>query len=159
MNCRKAVPSTEDLIRAEKQVIAGVYGRLYARFIASYTEKQASQLALAVAGTLLSQPSDDKQIKTFIEQNQELIDQEMAALKDDTEIRRIVTDTLVLKIVFLHRKRGCSSEEALKLVERLKQQGLYQEGTIPPTPGAFVSMASRFFAETPLRPPVPPSMA
>ncbi len=156
MNCSKSVPSAEDLLRAEKQVLAGVYGRLYARYAADEEEKPASLLAMAVARTLLSIPGEDGQMKLFIEQNRDRIDKEIPLLKDDTDIRRMVTDTLVLRIVFLHKKRGCSNDDALGMIERLKATGIYLEGSAPPTPGSFVRSASRFFAETPLRQPVPP---
>ncbi len=157
MNCSKPVPSAEDLLRAEKQVLAGIYGRLYARYVTDHEENIASLLALAVARTLLSLPSEDEKMKLFIEQNRDRIDREIPLLKDDTDIRRMVTDNLVLRIVFLHKKRGCSNDEALGIIEKLKQMGIYLEGSTPPTPGTFVRSASRFFAETPLRQPAPPT--
>lgn len=157
MNCSKPVPSAEDLLRAEKQVLAGIYGRLYARYAADNEDKFASLLALAVARTLLSIPSEDGQMKLFTEQNRDRIDKEIPLLKDDTDIRRMITDTLVMRIVFLHKKRGCSSTETLGFIENLKQLGIYLEGSKPPTPGTFVRSAGRFFAETQLRQPAPPS--
>jgi hypothetical protein len=158
MSCSKTIPDADDLLRAEKQVLAGIYGRLLARYIVRFGEHYASSLALAVTKLLFSQTEDDQDALIFTEQNQEGIMQEVAALGEDTSIRRTVTDTLVLKAVFGHRMKGCSRDESMKAIERIKELGIYLEGKEPPTPASFIRTAGRFFAETPLRGPVPPSM-
>ncbi|HQG31178.1 MAG TPA: hypothetical protein PLA83_04555 [Deltaproteobacteria bacterium] len=155
MSSKKPMPSVEELIRAEKQIFTGVYWRLFARYASRFAEGYASYLALAVTRYLLSYPDGDEQAKMFHEQNRNQIDQEILALRKDPDIRRVVTDTLVIKAVFQHRKGGCGKDDALALVENLKKLGLYQEGSHPPTPGSFVRMASAFFSETPVRVPIP----
>lgn len=155
MSCRKSTPSTEDLVRAEKQVFTGIYWRLFARYASRYAEGYASCLSLAVTRLLLSYPDGDEQAKIFHEQNQNQIKQEILALKNDLEIRQVVTDTLVIKAVFEHRKGGCRKDGATAPVDNLKELGIYKEGTTPPTPSSFVRMASEFFAGTPLRPTIP----
>lgn len=157
MNCRKPIPSTEDLLRAERQVLGGVYGRLFARFIARYAQGYASRLAVAVAKSLLCRPIQDEHEQVFFDQNRNMIEQEITSLVNETEIRRIVTDTLVLKVVFRHKQGGCSQEDAMSPIERLKEMGMYLEGDNPPTPGSFVRAASEFFACSPLVSPTPPS--
>ncbi|HNY65290.1 MAG TPA: hypothetical protein PKM41_07600 [Deltaproteobacteria bacterium] len=159
MTCRKSIPNSEDLLRAEKQVLAGMYGRLLARYIMRFGEHYASRLAVAVTKVVLSQTDSEEEARTFLEQNRDQVMTEVAALKDDRDLRRIVTDTLVLKAVFGHRTRGCSKDESMQSIQRLKDLGIYLEGTEPPTPAAFVRMASRFFSETPLRGPAPASCA
>jgi hypothetical protein len=155
MRCRKTTPSTEDLIRAEKQVFTGIYWRLFARYASRFAEGYSSCLALAVTRLLLSYPNEDEQAKIFHEQNRNQIDQEILALKNDPDIRQVVTDTLVIKAVFQHRTGGCKNDDALASIENLKRLGIYQEGSRPPTPGSFVRMASTFFTETPVRLPIP----
>ncbi len=157
MTCRKTIPSPEDLIRAEKQVLAGIYSRLLARYITEFPERFASFLAMAVTKTLLSQTADDEREKRFQEENGDQIRQQINALKDDSDIRRMITDTLVIKVVFQQRKGGCKAEESLSPLEKLKELGLYLEGSHPPTPSSFIRLASRFFSETPLRTSNPPS--
>lgn len=157
MKCHKPIPSTKDLLRAERQVLGGVYGRLFARFIARYAQGYASHLAVAVAKFLLSQPIQNEEEQLFFDQNRTQIDHEIASLMNETAIRRIVTDTLVLRIVFLHKQAGCSSDDAMSSIEKLKEMGIYLEGDTPPTPGSFVRAASEFFACSPLVSPSPPS--
>lgn len=155
MSCRKPTPSVEDLIRAEKQIFTGIYWRLFARYASRFAEGYASYLAIAVTRRLLSYPDGDEKVKSFQEQNKNQIDQEILTLRKDPEIRRVVTDTLVVKAVFQHRKGGCGKDDSLAPVESLKQMGIYLEGTKAPTPGSFVRMASAFFKETPVRLPIP----
>lgn len=154
MSCRKSTPSVEELIRAEKQVFTGIYWRLFARYASRYAEGYASYLALAVTRVLLSYPYGDEQAKRFHEQNRNQVDQEILALRKDPGIRRIATDTLVIKAVFQHREGGCRKDGATTPVESLKQLGIYQEGSHAPTPRSFVQMASAFFNETPVRLPI-----
>ncbi len=80
-----------------------------------------------------------------------------AERQDDIDIRSMVTDTLVIRVVFQQRKGGCNAEESFSPIEKLKRLGLYLEGSHPPTPSSFIRLASRFFSETPLRTSNPPS--
>jgi hypothetical protein len=149
------IPGATDLLRAEKQVLAGIYGRLLARYIVRFGEHYASSLALAVTKLLLSHEEENKDAKIFTEHNQQQIMVEITTLQGDTDLRRIVTDTIVIKAVFQHRLKSCSKYDSLSAVEKLKELGIYLEGSEPPTPASFVRLASRFFAETPLRAPAP----
>jgi hypothetical protein len=157
MSLSKPIPGADDLLRAEKQVLAGIYGRLLARYIVRFGEHYASGLALAVTKLILSLAEEDQNALIFTEQNQEQIMEEVSALRSDTELRRIATDTMVLKSVYQHRVRGCKKDESIRAIDKLKELGIYLEGKEPTTPATFVRRASRFFAETPLRGPVPPS--
>lgn len=158
MSCSKPIPGADDLLRAEKQILAGIYGRLLARYIVRFSDHYASSLALAVTKLLLSHREEDKNALVFTEHNRQGILEEVAALRDDRDLRRIVTDTLVLKAVYQHRLSGCKKDESVRAIEKLKELGIYLEGKEPPTPAAFVRLASRFFSGTPLRGPVPPSV-
>jgi hypothetical protein len=159
MSGSKPIPGATDLLRAEKQVLAGIYGRLMARYIIRFGEHYASSLALAVTKLLLSHAEESKDAHIFTEHNEQQIMAEIAALREDTDLRRIVTDTLVLKSVYQHRTKGCSKDESLRALEKLKELGIYLEGSEPPTPASFVRLASKFFAETPLRAPAPTTSA
>jgi len=159
MSCSKPIPGATDLLRAEKQVLAGIYGRLLARYIIRFGEHYASSLALAVTKLLLSHAEENKDAQIFTEHNQQQIMVEITTLRDDRDLRRIVTDTMVLKAVYQHRLKGCSKDESLRAVDKLKELGIYLEGSEPPTPATFVRLASRFFAETPLRAPAPTTCA
>lgn len=155
MNRKQIIPSSDDLFRAEKQVFAGIFGRLYARYVVQYEPDYASFLALAVARILLSMPGENEQARIFMEQNQDRIRQEILALKDETEVRRMVTDTLIMKVVALHKAGGCDADSAGEPIDRIRTLGIYLEGNQPPTPGSFVLTASRFFSSSPISPAIP----
>lgn len=155
MNRKQIIPSSDDLFRAEKQVFAGIFGRLYARYVLKYEPEHASFLALAVARILLSMPGEGKQARVFMEQNQDRIRQEILALKDEIEIRRMVTDTLIMKAVALHKAGGCDADRSGASIDRIRTMGIYLEGNQPPTPGSFVRTASRFFSLSPISPAIP----
>lgn len=155
MNRKHIIPSSDDLFRAEKQVFAGIFGRLYVKYVLQYEQEYASLLALAVARILLSMPGGDERTKTFIEQNQDRIKQEIADLKDEAEIRRIVTDTMVMRAVALHKRGGCGADDSAEPVDRIKTLGIYLEGKQPPTPGSFIRSARSFFSSSPLAHTIP----
>jgi len=156
MNSIETTLMTDKNIRAEKQVFAGVYGRLFARYISRYEEGYSSILALSVTRELLSYSKADEKLQIFTQQNRDQIDKEIILLKEDTTIRRMITDAVVIKLVFQHKQGGCGKDDIFETIEKLKELGLYLEGSRPPTPNSFVQKASRFFTETPLRPSIPP---
>jgi hypothetical protein len=86
MTCRKTIPSPEDLTRAERQVVAGIYSRLLARYITEFPERFASFLAMAVTKTLLSHTAEDEREKRFQEENSDQIREQINALRDDIDI-------------------------------------------------------------------------
>jgi hypothetical protein len=65
MNNKQIIPSSHDLFRAEKQVFAGIFGRLYARYVLQYEPEYAWFLALAVARVLLSMSWENEQARVF----------------------------------------------------------------------------------------------
>ena len=69
----------------------------------------------------------------------------------------MITDTLVIKIVAQHKQGRGKTDDSYEAIERIKELGIYLEGDQPPTPNSFVKTASRFFSETPLRPPITPA--
>ena len=104
------------------------------------------RIALAVANELFCLPPLDETAKSFLKKNHELIRQEIKALQSDEQIRRIVTDALVIKAVFQHRQNGCGKDDAERPIEKLKELGLFLEGEKPPTPLSFVQVAWDFYA-------------
>jgi hypothetical protein len=141
-------PTSSELLQAEKHVIAGVYGRLLGRYRERFGN-DAPALAQAVTDLLFGHTVQDKPAIELLSSRKDLVDAEILKLRDDDEIRRIVTDTFVLKAVFLHRERSCKDDSYVDPIERLKQLGIYLEGKKPPTPMSFVKTARDFFSTTP----------
>ena len=140
------IPTHQDILLAEKHVFAGVYGLLLQRYKTSYANEAAPRLALAVTHELFSLPPSDEIAGSFLEKIQDLIHREIKALQEDEQIRRIVTDALVIKAVFQHRQKGCKKDAAGRPIEKLKELGIFLEGKKPTTPLVFVQMAWDFYA-------------
>ncbi|MFY9397502.1 MAG: hypothetical protein WAR22_03980 [Desulfomonilia bacterium] len=155
MKQKQIIPTSDDLFRAEKQVFAGIFGRLYAKYVRSDDQEYAAFLALAIARILLCMPVGDGRAAAFVKQNYERIKLEILELKHETEIRRMVTDTMVMKVVAIHKTRGCGKDDDADPLERIRAMGIYLEGTHPPTPGSFVRSASRFLSSSPISPAIP----
>jgi len=147
MSSMKTVTTTE-LLQAEKQVMAGVYGRLMFRYRERYPQEIATGLARAVTWVLFHLEPEDGTALEFASAHKDSVDAEIVNLRSDEEIRRIVTDTHVLKAVFLHRQRGCKDNSFMEPIEHLKQLGIFLDGQHPPTPKSFVQTAREFFDST-----------
>ncbi|HOO39227.1 MAG TPA: hypothetical protein PLU81_06340 [Deltaproteobacteria bacterium] len=141
------IPTQQDIQLAEKHVFAGIYALLLKRYTSSYNRESAPRLALAVTNELFCLPPLDETAQSFLKKNHELILHEIKALQSDEQIRRVVTDALVIKAVFQHRQNGCGKDDAGRPIEKLKELGLFLEGEKPPTPLSFVQMAWDFYAE------------
>ena len=140
------IPSPKDLMLAERHIFAGIYGRLLEKYTSGFEGEAAKQLARAVTQVLLSLPPRDERSRIFHAKNHDQIQSEIKKLQEDEQIRRAVTDTLVIKAVFRHRQKGCAKEEALTPIEKIKELGIFLEGKKPPTPLSFVQMAWDFYA-------------
>ena len=146
MAASSRIPTHQDILLAEKHVFAGVYGLLLQRYKTSYNHESAPRLAIAVTYELFSLPHPDEIAGSFLEKNHDLIHREIKTLQEDEQIRRIVTDALVIKAVFQHRQKGCGKDAAGRPIERLKELGIFLEGEKPPPPLVFVQMAWDFYA-------------
>jgi len=142
-------PMQTELMKAEKQMIAGTYGRLLDRFSKRFESREAAGFARAVTDVLFNLADEEPTAVDFLKGREDLVEKEIALLKDDHDIRRAVTDTLVLKAVFLHRQRGCRDNAYIDPIERIKTMGIYLEGASAPTPMGFINAAREFFLATP----------
>jgi hypothetical protein len=147
--CFMKAPTSSDLLQAEKQIMAGVYGRLNNRYRKRFPADTVSALARAVTWVLFNIEPEDEAALQFKSVYQDIIDTEVKNLREDEEIRRIVTDTVVLKAVFLHRQLGCKDDSSMKTIEHLKLSGIFLEGENPPTPRGYIEMAREFYTATP----------
>jgi hypothetical protein len=136
-------------MKAEKQMIAGVYGRLLDRFGKRMESREAAGSARAVTNALFHIADGEPSAADLPKGREDLVDREIERLKEDRDIRRAVTDTLVLKAVFLHRQRGCRDNAYIDPIEDLKTMGIYLEGACAPTPMNFIHAAREFFLATP----------
>jgi len=140
--------TAEQFLQAERHAITGVFARLLPRYHATHGEGHAARYAMAVTNILFSLPAQEMD-RRFLESHREAVDKEIAALKDDFEIREIVSETITIRIVFASRQRGCSQKDLMAPVEKLKDLGLYLQGNTIPTPRSFLIKAEAFFKASP----------
>lgn len=142
-------PHPDDLRKAEKQVLTGIYVRLLKRYSTRMGAEDARALAGAVTGSLLCLEPADGAVRRLMDERSDLVENEVTLLAADEEIRRMATDTMVLKTVYVNRQRSCKEESALEPVERLKRMGIYLQGEKAPTAAGFVEAARVFYSATP----------
>ena len=142
-------PQPHELLKAEKQVLTGVYVRLFKRYLVNFPEKKARALAGVVTHRIFCMEPADESMVEFLKEHEAIVGEEIRLLGQDREIRRIVSDTIVLKVVYMKRRRGCSDEAAADPVDRLKEMGIFLEGEKIPTPAGFIMSAKAFYDATP----------
>lgn len=140
--------TAEQFMQAERHAITGVFARLLPRYHATHGEGHAARYAMAVTNILFSLPPQEMD-RRFLESHREAVDKEITALKDDHEIREIVSETITMRIVFASRQRGCSQKDLMAPVESLKDLGLFLQGGAIPTPRSFLVKAEAFFKASP----------
>lgn len=142
-------PHPNDLLQAEKQVLTGVFVRLLKRYARRFPADEAKALAGAVTGRIFCIDPGDDAAKAFMDARRDLVDEEVSRIAKDDEIRRIATDTIVLKAVFMHRQRGCRDDAYMGPVEHLKRIGIFLEGETAPSPAAYIEKAREFYDSSP----------
>ena len=143
------IPQPHEMLKAEKQVLTGVYVRLFKRYIRRFSEEMAKTLAGAVTRRIFGLEPADASAGEFIRSHEKTINEEIRLLGDDHGIRRVVSDTIVLKVVYMKRQGGCSDETAGGPLDHLKEIGIFLEGDKAPTPAGFLLAAKTFYDATP----------
>lgn len=140
--------TAEEFLQAERQAITGVFARLLPRYRTKFGEELAAGYAMAVTNILFSLPPQEKD-RAFLEANRAAVDGEVQALKDDHEIREMVTEAVTMHIVFGARQRGCDAETLYQPIEVLKTLGIFLPGETAPTPKRFLQRAEDFLRTAP----------
>jgi hypothetical protein len=143
------IPKPQDLLKAEKQVLTGVYVRLLKRYRQRFSEEKAKALAGAVTGLIFRLEPAEASMVEFIREHEDIINEEINLLESDYELRRVVSDTVVLKVVYMKRQRGCSEHAAFGPVDYLKEIGIFLEGDKAPTSSGVIRAAKDFYDATP----------
>ncbi len=128
----------------------GVYNRLKKKFNRTYKDKKSGYLAAAVTNELFSVPPVDTEGKNFLEKNRELIEKKLAEIKNDNEIRKIVTDTLTMRMQLISssQKSGDIDKKPGAPVANLKKRGLFLKNTEPPSLKQLINMARKFYSSS-----------
>ncbi|HPI92978.1 MAG TPA: hypothetical protein PK350_07580 [Deltaproteobacteria bacterium] len=136
-------------MKAEKQVLTGVYVRLLVRYTGRFSPDEAKALAAAVTSRIFRLEPADAATAEYIRVHEDVIDEEVRRLVSDLEIRKIVSDTAVLRVVYMQRQRGCKDDTLTGPVDYLKEIGVFLEGERAPTPSGFIQAAKTFYEATP----------
>ena len=126
----------------------GVYHRLKKKYLQTYKEKKAGALAATVANELFSVPPVDKEGKAFLGKNRELVDRKLSEIKNDSEIRKMVSEILTARVHVVARtqKSGDYDTKPGISVENLKKRGLYVKNSAALSDEQVISMAKRFYS-------------
>jgi hypothetical protein len=134
--------------QATNAVKLGLYFRLVLRYRELHHVEFAKSLAAAVTNETLSHPPSNEQGREFVDRNRSLIEQELFALGNDMEIRRVLTETIRARalIPFVH---GHPAETWLDPIEKLQHFGILIPGGNTPSPETFFPMATQFYDTRP----------
>lgn len=134
-------------------VKVGLYKRLKAGFSKKYEDEFAGLLAGAVVNVLFSgQPTDEEGHKFKIE-NIDIIFEEISKLRDDQEVRRIVTDAIRVDCTVKHYENlNLESDQLEKLsldpILKLDELGILIPGGNEPKPDTFEAKVGEFLLST-----------
>jgi len=121
----------------------GIFTRLAQRLQAQHTERTADLLAAAVVHELFSEIPSGSPAQDFLKSNYEIVERELSKIKDDSEICRVVTQAVRMKVLMSYEQRE-NVEESLAALEKLKKLGILVPDVETPTPSTFLSMAREF---------------
>lgn len=125
-------------------VRVGIYARLRSKYVARYGEEKGGLLAAAVTNELFSEPPSNPDAQRFLQSDEDLVKHELSNLREDDQIRRVMTQTIRVKGTVAHAQ-GTPVEEALvDPEEKLTKLGIFIPGGKTPKPKAFYRMAATF---------------
>jgi len=136
----------KELMGGVSMVKGGIHDRLHSKFKNKYGDKEGGLLAAAVVNELFSElPTEDEAIR-FENLNKDLIQQELLNLKNDVEIRSIITQAIRIKAVidFAKGERTKATVAAVS-IKKLLELGILMPGGESPTPKTFLPMAYKFY--------------
>ena len=138
----------ERINQATNAVAIGLYARLAHRYRERHQLDFADALAAAVTNATLSHSPSNEQAREFVDRNGPLIEQELFALGNDMEIRRVLTETIRAQalVPFIH---GRTAETWLDPIENLQHFGILIPGGNTPSPETFFPIAAEFYDTRP----------
>lgn len=134
---------------AVDMVKMGVYGRLSQRLKDQYGREEGILLAGAVVNEIFSGLPTRAEAKEFAASNKEVIERELSNLKNEDEIRKIITQAVRVKIIITVAQGIRNRQEIVEPLEKLERLGLLVPGGEAPTPESFLSQAREFLEATP----------
>ena len=131
----------QELVHAEKLVVAGIIKRILPGLKTSCGVEKAPAIINEVIGRIFSLALNDS---SNAGSDAEYFEKAIEAIKADGEMRLIITEAMVMRVVHGIKQTGCSSEDRFKPVDRLKELGIYLEGDSIPVASSFIEHAKRF---------------
>jgi len=132
------------MLEAVGNVQFAIYQRLKLRYAASDGAHLAVKLAAAVSNELFNQEPQKAEAVSFRADNRELIAKRLSELKDDPELRAVLTQSLrVLAAVQFSKKEG-QAEQIASHFKRLDELGILVPGGEAPRLSIFLPMVKKF---------------
>jgi hypothetical protein len=125
-------------------VRVGTYARLRKKYAARYGEEKGRLLAAAVTNELFSESPSNADAQRFVQSHEDLVEQEVSNLKEDDQIRKVITQMIRVKGTIAHARGTPLQEALLGPVEKLTKLGIFIPGGKTPEPKAFYLMAAAF---------------
>ncbi len=122
----------------------GIYMRLESNFLRKYAEDFSGLLSAAIVNVLFDQSPSNLKASEFSASNKDLINQELRNLKDDEDIRKVVTEAVRAKSVLLIAQDQNAAVSCAEHLEKLRDLGILIPGGEAPSLD-FLSIAEEFY--------------
>ena len=132
------------MLEAVRSVQFAVYQRLQPRYVVSDGAQVAGKLAAAVSNELFDQDPQEAEAISFRVSNRDLIAKRLSELKDDSELRAVLTQTLRVLAAVQVSKKESRPERILSHFRRLDELGILLPGGEAPSLSTFLPMVSKF---------------
>jgi hypothetical protein len=144
----------ERMLRGVGLIMFGLHSRLTKRYTTNYGLDFSGRLATAVINELFFETPQEEDGRIFAEENQSLIKEKIAELKNDEQVKYVVTQTLrVMSVCDGYSEHNVPKkttyEKWLNNFEKAVERGVFIEGGDAPIPDAFLSFASEFYDSSP----------
>ncbi len=122
-----------------------MFVRLCTRFVRTFPEETARLLAAAVVNELFFRPPGNQEAADFLKRNYSQVQEEIANLRTDEEIRTAFTQAIRVQWTILHAQGKISPKETVAQLEQRRNMGILMPGGEIPQVDAFLQLATEFY--------------
>jgi len=125
----------------------GIAIHLIRKYKQEHDDDTAAKLASAVTNEIFSDPPSNEAGLLFLRDQADLIEHEIAALRDNKGVREAITQALRVKAMACLARGERDREHVIDTIEKAKSYGLLIPGGEQPSPETFFPLVERYWRE------------
>jgi len=135
---------------ASRRIRKGVALRLERRYAATQDSDRAPLMAAAVLADVFCRKNVEDDVRAFMKSNRKLLTDATTALRDDPEIGKALSWLfLVVDGIMQRQPKAFQDDFAGNPLEKIRELGLFIEGTREPLVDDFLAFAREFYEASP----------